>query len=75
MLMKFINTLDDGSILLTAPVLIPNARDCDYHNGETPLTEEQVKAFKNSYDKYGFVDHDQRWQKNRNTTQFNYFRS
>ena len=56
--MKFINTLDDGSILLTAPVLIPNARDCDYHNGETPLTSEQVKAFKNSYDKYGFVDHE-----------------
>ena len=56
--MKFIKTLDDGSILLTAPVLIPNARDCDYHNGETPLTEEQVKAFKNSYDKYGFVDHE-----------------
>jgi len=58
MLMKFINTLDDGSILLTAPVLIPNARDCDYHNGETPLTESQVKAFKESYDKYGFVDHE-----------------
>ena len=56
--MKFIKTLDDGSILLTAPVLIPNARDCDYVNGETPLTEEQVKAFKNSYDKYGFVDHE-----------------
>ena len=58
MLMKFIKTLDDGSILLTAPVLIPNARDCDYHNGETPLTESQVKAFKESYDKYGFVDHE-----------------
>ena len=56
--MKFIKQNDDGSILLTAPVLIPNARDCDYHNGETPLTEEQVKAFKNSYDKYGFVDHE-----------------
>ena len=56
--MKFIKHLDDGSIYLTAPVLIPHARDCDYHNGETPLTEEQVKAFKNSYDKYGFVDHE-----------------
>ena len=56
--MKFIKTLDDGTIYLTAPVLIPNARDCDYHNGETPLTEEQVKAFKESYDKYGFVDHE-----------------
>ena len=58
MLMKFIKTLDDGSILLTAPVLIPNARDCDYENGETPLNESQVKAFKESYDKYGFVDHE-----------------
>ena len=56
--MKFINTLDDGSILLTAPVLIPYAKDCDYENGETPLTESQVKAFKESYDKYGFVDHE-----------------
>ena len=58
MLMKFINTLDDGSILLTAPVLIPYAKDCDYENGETPLNESQVKAFKESYDKYGFVDHE-----------------
>ena len=56
--MKFINTLDDGSILLTAPVLIPYAKDCDYENGETPLNESQVKAFKESYDKYGFVDHE-----------------
>ena len=58
MLMKFIKTLDDGSILLTAPVLIPYAKDCDYENGETPLNESQVKAFKESYDKYGFVDHE-----------------
>ena len=56
--MKFINTLDDGSILLTAPVLIPYAKDCDYHNGETPLNPTQILAFKNSYDKYGFVDHE-----------------
>ena len=58
MLMKFINTLDDGSILLTAPVLIPYAKDCDYENGETPLNPTQILAFKNSYDKYGFVDHE-----------------
>ena len=58
MLMKFINTLDDGSILLTAPVLIPYAKDCDYENGETPLNPNQILAFKNSYDKYGFVDHE-----------------
>lgn len=64
MLMKFINTLDDGSILLTAPVLIPHARDCDFENGETPLNESQVKAFKESYDKYGFVDHEHGLTKN-----------
>ena len=58
MLMKFIKQNDDGTILLTAPVLIPNARDCDYQNGETPLTSEQVKAFKESYERYGFVDHE-----------------
>ena len=58
MLMKFINTLDDGSIYLTAPVLIPYAKDCDYENGETPLNPTQILAFKNSYDKYGFVDHE-----------------
>ena len=57
-LMTYINQLDDGSILLTAPVLIPGAKDCDYAKGEIPLTQEQVKAFKESYDDYGFVDHE-----------------
>ena len=56
--MTYITNLDDGTILLTAPVLIPGARDCDYAKGEIPLTEEQVKAFKESYDNYGFVDHE-----------------
>ena len=63
-IMNFIKELTDGTILLTAPVLIPYAKDCDYKNGETPLTEEQVKAFKNSYDKYGFVDHEHGLTKN-----------
>ena len=54
----YINQLDDGTINLTAPVLIPYARDCDYENGEEPLTTSQVRAFKESYDKYGFVDHE-----------------
>ena len=54
----YINQLDDGTIQLTAPVLIPEAHDCDYDNGEIPLNVEQVRAFKESYDKYGFVDHE-----------------
>ena len=58
MLMKFIKHNSDGSILLTAPVLIPYAKDCDYENGETPLNPSQIQAFKESYDKYGFVDHE-----------------
>lgn len=56
--MNYITENGDGTILLTAPVLIPYARDCDYKNGETPLTPEQIRAFKESYDKYGFVDHE-----------------
>ena len=58
MLMTYITNLDDGTILLTAPVLIPGARDCDYAKGEIPLTTEQVKVFKESYEQYGFVDHE-----------------
>lgn len=56
--MKFIKHNSDGTILLTAPVLIPYAKDCDYENGETPLNPQQIQAFKESYDKYGFVDHE-----------------
>ena len=56
--MTFIKQENDGSVYLTAPVLIPYARDCDYENGEEPLSVEQVRAFKESYDKYGFVDHE-----------------
>ena len=54
----YIKQLQDGTINLTAPVLIPNAKDCDYTNGEIPLNTEQIQAFKESYDKYGFVDHE-----------------
>ncbi len=54
----YIKQLTDGTLNLTAPVLIPYAKDCDYHNGETPLNPEQITAFKESYDKYGFVDHE-----------------
>ena len=54
----YINQLNDGTLELTAPVLIPYAKDCDYKNGETPLNPEQITTFKESYDKYGFVDHE-----------------
>ena len=59
----YINKLEDGSIYLTAPVMVPNAKDCDYTNGEPPLTKEQIKAFKESYDKYAFVDHEHKLTK------------
>ena len=62
--MTYIKQQSDGTILLTAPVLIPGAKDCDYVNGEIPLTESQVRAFKESYDKYGFVDHEHGLTKN-----------
>ena len=49
---------DDGTITLTAPVMIPGAKDCDYDNGEPPLTTEQIRQFAESYKKYGFIDHE-----------------
>ena len=54
----YINKLSDGTIELTAPVMIPDAKDCDYNNGEIPFNTTQIQAFKESYDKYGFVDHE-----------------
>ena len=56
--MKTIKTLTDGTILLTAPVMIPGAHDCDYENGEPPLTSEQIQEFAKSYEKYQFIDHE-----------------
>ena len=56
--MKTIKTLNDGTILLTAPVMIPGAKDCDYENGEEPLTEQQIREFAKSYEKYQFIDHE-----------------
>ena len=52
----YIQKLEDGSVLLTAPVMIPNTPDCDYPRGEPPLTNKQIQQFKESYNKYQFVD-------------------
>ena len=54
----YINKLEDGSLELTAPVMIPGAKDCDYSNGEPPLTKEQVQMFAKSYEQYQFIDHE-----------------
>ena len=54
----YINRLSDGTLELTAPVMIPNAHDCDYQNGEPPLTKEQIREFAKTYEKYQFIDHE-----------------
>jgi hypothetical protein len=46
----------DNSIIVTAPVMIPGAKDCDFLRGEIPFTVDQVRAFKEAYDDYGFID-------------------
>ena len=56
--MQFINQNSDGTINLTAPVMIPGAKDCDYENGEPPLTREQIREFAKSYEDYQFIDHE-----------------
>ena len=54
----YIKQLDDGTVELTAPVMIPGAKDCDYSNGEPPLTKEQISQFAESYKNYQFIDHE-----------------
>ena len=56
--MKSITQNSDGTINLTAPVMIPGAHDCDYDNGEPPLTEQQIREFAKSYERYQFIDHE-----------------
>ena len=63
LILMYINRLEDGSIELTAPVMIPGAKDCDYEHGEPPLTASQIRAFKESYDTYAFVDHEHKLTK------------
>ena len=53
-----INKLDDGTVELTAPVMVPGAKDCDYKNGEPPLTKEQIREFAKTYEQYQFIDHE-----------------
>ena len=57
-LMKSITMNSDGTVNLTAPVMIPGAKDCDWINGEPPLTVEQIREFAKSYEKYQFIDHE-----------------
>ena len=56
--MKSITQNSDGTINLTAPVMIPGAKDCDWVNGEPPLTEQQIREFAKSYERYQFIDHE-----------------
>ena len=44
--------------------MIPGAHDCDYENGEPPLTSEQIQEFAKSYEKYQFIDHEHGLTKN-----------
>ena len=46
------------SRIITAPVIIPNTPDCDYNQGEPPLTHEQIKEFQKSYENYQLIDYD-----------------
>ena len=46
----------DGQFLFTAPVMIPETPDCDYHRGEKPFTAEEIRFFKESFDDYQLID-------------------
>lgn len=54
----YIQTKEDGSVNLTAAVMVPGVPDCDYKRGEPALSVEQIRNFAKSYEKYGYVDHE-----------------
>lgn len=49
---------NDGTLEITAPVMIPGAKDCDYQNGEPPLTQEEIRKFAKDYETYKLVDNE-----------------
>ena len=48
----------ENVVYITAPVLVPGEKDCDYHRGETPLSMKQVQDFAHSFSNYGFIEKD-----------------
>lgn len=46
----------DDQFLFTAPVMIPEKPDCDYHRGEKPFTAEEIRFFKESFQDYQIID-------------------
>jgi len=48
----------DKAVYVTAPVLVPGEKDCDYCRGETPLSVKQVRDFAHSLSNYGFIEKD-----------------
>ena len=55
-MLKLVTKTKD-SVLITAPVLVPGEKDCDYCRGEKPLTRETVEKMAHEYlANYRFVD-------------------
>ena len=44
--------------IITAPVLIPDKADCDHDKGEPPLSIQQIRNLKETFDDYQFIDFD-----------------
>lgn len=47
--------------IITAPVLIPNTPDCDYNNGEPPLTPKEIKHLQQTYKNYQIIDYQHKY--------------
>lgn len=44
--------------MITAPVIIPDKPDCDYNQGEPPLTRQQIKNLQKTFEDYQLIDYD-----------------
>jgi len=47
---------ENQEFLFTAPVMITDTPDCDFHRGEKPFTADEIRFFKESFDDYQIID-------------------
>lgn len=62
--MNLITQNPDGTVDLTAPVMIPGIPDCDFDRGEPPLTTTQIEYFAKSYEDYSYLDSEHELERN-----------
>lgn len=52
---------------VTGPILLPNTPDCDYANGEQPLTDTKIDILLTTFKDYNIIDYNHEFTDNQST--------